>query len=880
MTGPGSEGADAVRFALRRVLLEDLAAGQARPDREYLARFAGAEDIVRAELAALRGEGPANSVPAANSVDSLAVRRGPVAEPLLPGTEYAGYRIEKRLGEGGQATVFLARELALDRYVALKVLRDPGAIDPTPLARFRIEARLIARLRHPGVCEVYAAGVTDGRGWIAMSYVEGHTLATRWQEAKQRRDRPALPEIRAEAALVAQVADAVGAAHAVGAIHRDLKPGNVLVRIDGSPVVVDFGLARVADSDLRLTMTGDVLGTPAYMGPEQAEGRTRDIDARTDVHALGLLLFEATTGRRAFPSESRSKVLEAVVHRVPENPRVLNQHVPRALAAVIRTALAKDSAARYSNAAAFAADVRRALAGEAVLATPPGPIVRLFSFVKRRPAASALALLPWLLGGGAAWRVNGSNQMLESALLVRTKARAAAEAAQELSAQRLTDVRLLGDLRSHASLDERLPALRSPDPALQSARAAWLRDAETLVSRQSDHAAASTRALALAERGADGAARYPDDASRWHSERLSELLRRTEDLGATILPAARRAFMAIDALPAATAALADAWSKVRREISDRQHYPRYGGLELEPELGLAPLGRDPQSGWQEFAAVLTGETPRRRQDGSLIPRAEDAIVLILLPGRPYRVGAARPEDRRAAPEEWGEFEDGGARPQEVPPHEVALDPYFIAKYELTRAQAARLRGEDLAPGDPEALLPETKIDRATAAELLRRAGLRLPTEAQWEAAARADTGTRWWTGTTLRSIEGAANVADAAFRREGGAPGVAADAEIDDGHAGPWPIGTGRANPFGLHDTIGNVQEWCLDRFDLYVGEGRPGDGLREPLRSNVGAARGGAFNVPASSARSSARAGPIPEARLVNLGVRAARPVTRAGAK
>jgi hypothetical protein len=257
--------------------------------------------------------------------------------------------------------VYKARQAGLDRAVALKMILAGAHAGPAERARFRTEAAAIARLRHPNIVQVYHVGECDGNLYFAMELVEGTSLAN---------TRPREPE-RA-AAVVEKLARAVHAVHAEGIVHRDLKPGNVLIGPDGEPRIVDFGLAKLVGQGSDATVTGAVLGTPGYMAPEQAEGRTRDVGPHTDVYALGAILYHLLTGRPPFQGDSPLATIRQISSDDPVPPRQRRPAVPADLDAVCLKCLAKEPRDRYPSAAALADDLRRVVEGEPVTARPPG----------------------------------------------------------------------------------------------------------------------------------------------------------------------------------------------------------------------------------------------------------------------------------------------------------------------------------------------------------------------------------------------------------------------------------------------------------------------------------------------------------------------------
>jgi len=298
----------------------------------------------------------------------------PASRPLRAGLALGRYRLVRELGRGGMAIVWLARDEELQRPVALKLLRPGLALEERHADRFRREALAIAKLRHPGVVQIHDVGSAQGYHYLAMEYVEGPSLATviaalpadrrrAWSGAELARAAgiPGLAERSdtletACARLFARVAEALHAAHGLGLVHRDVKPSNILLRRDGGPVVADFGLAK-AEGDPALSISGDTLGTPYYMSPEQAWLAETRVDHRTDVYSLGVTLYEALAGRRPFEGATVLQVFEAIRTTIPP---ALDRAVPRCsrdAAAVCRRAMARDPAARYADARELAEEL-------------------------------------------------------------------------------------------------------------------------------------------------------------------------------------------------------------------------------------------------------------------------------------------------------------------------------------------------------------------------------------------------------------------------------------------------------------------------------------------------------------------------------------------
>jgi tetratricopeptide (TPR) repeat protein len=310
----------------------------------------------------------------------------------------AGYEILGVLGRGAMGVVYKARQVGLNRTVALKMIRAGAAAGPQDLARFRREAEAVAQLRHPHIVGVYEVGEADGQPYFSLEYVEGPSLD------RTVRGRP-LPPGQA-AALLAPLARAMSHAHAHGIIHRDLKPANVLMTAEGTPKVGDFGLARRLEEDAGQTRSGMVLGTPSYMAPEQAEGRVHDVGPLADVYSLGAVLYECLTGRPPFTGATLLDTLKQVSTQEPVAPRQLQPGVPRDLETVCLKCLHKDPRRRYASAAVLAEELDRFLAGRPIHARPVGPVGRLTRWCRRNPLpAGLLGLAAALL---VAWAVTAS----------------------------------------------------------------------------------------------------------------------------------------------------------------------------------------------------------------------------------------------------------------------------------------------------------------------------------------------------------------------------------------------------------------------------------------------------------------------------------------
>jgi formylglycine-generating enzyme required for sulfatase activity/serine/threonine protein kinase len=879
------------------------------------------------------------------------------------------YQLRGEIARGGQGTVVQVWDEDLRRPLAMKVLvgrsgdsADTGsrAVTPRSLARFLEEAQVTGQLDHPGIVPIHELGLdAEGRVYFTMKLVKGRTLKEVFQLVADGQE--GWTRTRALSVLL-KVCEAMAYAHHKGVVHRDLKPANVMVGRFGEVYVMDWGLARVlgredranvgiapevVTAELRseresahaseiVTKDGHVVGTPAYMSPEQALGRLEEIGPHSDVYSVGAMLYHLLAGHAPYAkpgtSPSNYAIWYSVQERAPDPLLERAPDTPAELVAICEKAMAREIGARYRDMGQLGEDLMAFLEHRAVKAYQTGAVVELRKWVERNRAlagASVAAVLALVLGlvtalvlkaqsddnaALAARNAEEAGRLAAAAVAKEAEARLLKERAErneELAHEnerianqrtedvlRLTALQDLDDLRSQA--DRLWPAI--PDMSLRLEE--WLMQAQALVDELPVHEA---RLAELRARARPAAAPAPvgtlefasSQDRKWHAQLAKLIDGLYEFSNADTGPISgvsrehgwgvKKRLEFARTLEERSLTGADArasWAAASASIRDPEQCPAYGELVLAPQLGLLPIGQDPESGLWEFAHLQSGEPAVRRPDGKLVIEERTGIVLVLLPGGRFWMGA-----QSTSPD--GRNHDPQAHPEESPVHEVALAPFFLSKYEMTQGQWERSTGGNPSlfgpatrpaegrPGKPVRLTnPAERLSWLDCQLTLARLDLALPTEAQWEYGARGGTSTTWWTGDEARFLAGAANIADLFFRTNGG-PNVASwphEQWLDDGYVVHAPVGTYAANPFGLHDVHGNVLEWCRDlsvSYDVKVGAG---DGERAmfhttgPTAPDKRSIRGGDWNNVASYARAAARYSNTPDARSSTYGVRPVR--------
>lgn len=327
--------------------------------------------------------GDSTLLPHRSDDDEATLASTPVPDPTSAPTvgttiRYFGdYELLEEIARGGMGIVYKSRQLNLNRIVALKMILAGQFAGEEDVLRFHTEAEAAAQLDHPGIVPIFEIGQYEGQHYFSMGYVDGQSLAEKVAAG------PFRPSEAAE--LVAKISDAMAYAHSCGVIHRDLKPANVLIDAAGNPRVTDFGLAKKTEADSNLTGTGQILGTPAYMPPEQASGKTDEIGPRSDIYSLGAILYCLLTGRPPHQAASPMDTLLQVLEKDPVSPRLLNPQVPQDLETVCLKCLQKDPAGRFQDAAELAEELRRFLRGEPILTQPIGEFEKLVKYAVRNP---------------------------------------------------------------------------------------------------------------------------------------------------------------------------------------------------------------------------------------------------------------------------------------------------------------------------------------------------------------------------------------------------------------------------------------------------------------------------------------------------------------
>jgi formylglycine-generating enzyme required for sulfatase activity len=741
--------------------------------------------------------------------------------PVLP-ERLGKYSIRAILGEGGMGVVYLAEQVDPKRLVALKVLKS-GHASSRLRRRFERETEILGRLHHPGIAQIFEAGTAIENGvetrFFAMELIRGVPLL---DYAAQN-----LLGLEAKIRLMQRICDAVDHAHEMGVVHRDLKPGNILVAAAGQPKVLDFGVARALDlkpgADGIHTETGQLIGTIEYMSPEQFSGDPSAIGPSTDVYSLGVLAYQLLCGRLPYALEGK------MIH---ESARIIRDQPPVPLAnvepklhgdlqRVIEKALAKEKAHRYSSAKELSEDLERFLQHEPVLARPPALAYQLSRFVRRNRAA--VVGIAGIIGA-----------LLLGVILASTFAVRESELRRIAEKQRdeilsLADSVRVGSYRKDAEALLLWPQTDAKLAAIES----WLEQVWRLSSNLDLH-----RKRLEALRGEVPAG--PE--LQWQQGLLSGLIIEIEELlrpGSGLRARLRRRLkVGRQNQPF--------WEEAVRSIGNVKECPAYQGLRIHPQDGLIPLGRNERSGLWEFLAPHPQAAQIRGAGGRISDPLRHGLTFILLPGGEFDMGS---------PPLPSSGED------ELPQHRVTLDPFFISKYEVTQGQWRAVMGDSPSffPGER---LPVELVSWEECARFSMVMGLELPSEAQWEYACRAGTTMAYCFGDAPSEGQLNCSFEERFTKSENPSRPLTV------------PVDSFAPNAFGLHQVHGNVAEWCSDfqRGEFYSD---PRSRERNPVCRSPSRGwrdrplRGGSYKIQARQCRSSERHSQNARFRGMDVGFR-----------
>ncbi len=800
---------------------------------------------MQTEVGSRAGEHPASPVSTDAAMDLLARLR---AEPQ----RFARYQVHEEIGRGGMGTVLSATDRDIGRRVAMKVLDDSArATDPQLVEdrtrRFLAEAQVTGQLDHPGIVSVHELGLdAAGRVFFTMKFVRGRTLTDVLSLLAAREE--GWTETRV-LGVILRVCEALAFAHSRGVIHRDLKPDNIMVGRFGETYVMDWGLARLLHepptegmqrrvpagsvlhtvrdvpgegADPRLiTADGVVIGTPSFMTPEQAEGRVAELSARSDVYAVGAVLYQLLTGEvpyvRHGAAHSPRTILAQVLAGPPTPILRINPEAAVDLVAICEKAMSRRAELRYASTLDLAADVE--------------------AYLDRRPVAARRGLLHSLRLG-----------------IVRHRAVAVT------SAIALVTIVVLGALSLYRIADSRRLAQRVAD--LMTAQALVEEAVSSLTPRAASRAVQTARWIDRAQALLDRAPSYRDDLQQQRdpaplsAEELVTMVRLLQELGQHRETVQADLRFCTTLLEKPHGPELQRWQEVFARLAEDQ---RFASLDAVPQPGLLPLRPNAARHWQ-FLLLGTGDEPTVDSvSGVYTIGPATGVVLVLLPGGPQELG----------------FADGQTNEQ---PRSAVLTPFLLASHEITQGQWQRAIGSNPARRRSGTEFEHFRFDDRHPVESVswyeatRFAALlwaRLPSEDELEYAGRAGHPEQcWFDGRPADALRSMENLRDEAYAH----PRDAGDfLPWNDGFPEHAPVGSFQPNALGLFDVGGNVSEWTSDYYEQEE-EPAASAAAAMPDRLRLRVLRGGNWGEPPAVVRASYRKYQRPNYSTHWLGVRLAR--------
>jgi formylglycine-generating enzyme required for sulfatase activity len=788
------------------------------------------------------------------------------------GMRLGRYQIVEQIGQGGMATVCKAYQPSMDRYVAIKILPSHFTEDESFVGRFTQEARTLARLEHPHILPVYDYGEQEGITYLVMRYVEAGTL-------KDLIHREGPLDVKEAARIVGQVADALECGHRQGVVHRDIKPSNVLIDQYGNTFLTDFGIAKLVAETEHFTASGAVIGTPAYMSPEQGMGQP--VDARCDIYSLGIVLYELVTGRVPFRAETPLAVLLKHLNAPLPPPRQVKPDLPAAVERVILKALAKSPDDRYQTARELAAALDRAVVDateerpvpqppegeldETVLrpvVSPPPPAVAPEALAEQRrlaelddlygQAVGAMDAGQWAQARALLAQIQEREPGYREVERLLDQAEAELEQAKADRQRREQIASLYEEAQSLARTRQWQPALAKMDEI--QALDAEFADPEGIGARAREQVAEEE---AEAQRQNELAALYAEAVRLLKADQYEEALQKWDEVQA-IDPHYRDR----------KKVQATARKKLARlaKPARKRRLPRWGWIAA----GTVAVAAIVVAGVLILRTLSTAPPTPRSMPTDLKAGAvwewSDGSAMVYVPAGAFWMGSE--ED---SPE---------ANPNEMPPHPVSLDAFWIDRTEVTNAQYERcVKDEGCDPPAERAThvygdyygesqyddYPVVQVDWGQARAYCAWAGKRLPSEAEWEKAARG----------TDRRIYPWGNEFDGNLANfcDGLCTFDHRDRAWNDGYVSIAPVGSyeGGASPYGALDMAGNVHEWTSSLDWPYPYNAR--DGREDPDGAGPRVVRGGSFGAGWPGVRTASKEARPPAEIGVDVGFRCIQP-------